>query len=374
MHVVETLDPAAGGLPAVPVRLACAAARAGRAVGVASPDVGQHREPYQSIAGADEVDWLPLDRDAVGRWLDDGGGGETSNSALHCHGVWSPALLPVAAMARRRSVPVVVTPHGMLDPWSLRQSRWKKRVALATTHRRYLRGASALHCLNETEAAGVAELGSMPPVHVIGNGVDLAEIDAAAGRSEPGHLYRSSFGEVHGPVVLFLGRLHSKKRPEWAAAAMDRLASRHPTACLAVVGPDDGQAAEVRRIAAAGRWTDRLWMPGPLYGDDKVAALRDAAVFVLPSQQEGFSLAVLEAMASRTAVLLSPGVHFDEVQPAGAGRVVAERIEDWSEAIGAVLHDAEEAAAMGERGRCLVQEHYTWDAIGEQLEKLYQSL
>src|SRR5262245_6762674 len=57
---------------------------------------------------------------------------------FHLHGVWEPLLAVVAKAANIVGRPYVVTPHGMLDPWSLSQGRWKKKVALAFGYRQML--------------------------------------------------------------------------------------------------------------------------------------------------------------------------------------------------------------------------------------------
>src|SRR5271165_4907043 len=91
---------------------------------------------------------------------------------IHIHGLW---IYPSVAAIRwsRRSKPYVVSPHGMLDPWALKNSQWKKRISAALYENRHLRGAACLHALNHAEAEAMRAYGLKNPICVIPNGIDL---------------------------------------------------------------------------------------------------------------------------------------------------------------------------------------------------------
>jgi glycosyltransferase involved in cell wall biosynthesis len=113
---------------------------------------------------------------------------------------------------------------------------------------------------------------------------------------------------------------------------------------------------------------------GPLYGDRKHAALRSAACFCLPSRQEGFSIAILEAMACRNPVVISDACHFPEVAEFGAGHVVALDPKELAAALRNVLEDPEARQRMGAAGFRLVQSRYTWPKIAERSVLAYQQV
>ena len=115
------------------------------------------------------------------------------------------------------------------------------------------------------------------------------------------------------PFVLFVGRLHEQKGVDLLLAAFEIVARRHPTVRLVIAGPDYGVTLPPLH--------PRVVRVGPVYGRDKPAALADATVFCLPSRHEGFSLAVLEALACGLPVVISTECHFPEVAAAGAGVV-----------------------------------------------------
>jgi glycosyltransferase involved in cell wall biosynthesis len=114
---------------------------------------------------------------------------------------------------------------------------------------------------------------------------------------------------------------------------------------------------------------------GPLYGERKLAALAAASLFVLPSFSEGFSMAVLEAMAARLPVIITPECNFPEAEKASAGL----QVEPTEDGMALGLHELLRASdaereQMGRNGRVLVETGYTWDRIARQMVELYQWL
>lgn len=287
-------------------------------------------------------------------------------NVLHLHGVWE-SLLRVAGQAAAGRAPYVVAPHGMLDPWSLSQRRWKKQLALAFGYRAMLNRAAFLHVLNDDEARLLAPLSLKAPGRVLPNGVFLEEI--------PDHIEPGQFRARHGVardrrVVLFLGRLHHKKGLDYLASALPELAKQVPDCHVVVAGPDGGALEPFRQQLRTLGVEQRVSIVGPLYGHDRFAAIADADCFVLPSRQEGFSMAILEAMACGKPVVISDACHFPDVAQ-GAGIIVPLNAQALAQALARVLANPTDAAAMGAFGQQLVSERYTWNRIAERSIALY---
>jgi glycosyltransferase involved in cell wall biosynthesis len=113
-------------------------------------------------------------------------------------------------------------------------------------------------------------------------------------------------------------------------------------------------------------------MVGPLYGPDKLAAIRDALCFCLPSHQEGFSLAIIEALASGVPAIISEGCHFPEVSQSGAGEVLPRNPASFGKAMSRIAGDPDLRQRMSTNARELVQTHYTWPNIAQQTVQMYQ--
>jgi glycosyltransferase involved in cell wall biosynthesis len=174
------------------------------------------------------------------------------------------------------------------------------------------------------------------------------------------------------PYVLFLSRLHYKKGLEFLADAFAICAASHPDLQLVVAGPDDGALADFERRIDENNLKNRTHIVGPLYGADKLAALRGASVFCLPSRQEGFSVAIAEAMACEIPVVVSKDCHFPEVAEVKAGFVVNLDPREIAHAILEVVNNPQLAQQMGQAGRNLIESRFTWPRVAEQTIKAYE--
>lgn len=379
VHLIGGLDPSAGGPPVVAARLAAAQAKLGARVTLMAYQSSDGRDRAQRLleetphAELLEVCWIPSTRleRVLGRWA--ARSFEERHKAaeidiLHTHGMWDPLMPATARIARARGIPYVVTPHGMLDPYTLSVKRMKKRIALATTHRAFLHNAAFIHMLNADEASLAAPVIGGVPARVVPNGVFLEEFENLP---EPG-AFRATRPELGDrPYVLFLSRLAHKKGLDYLAAAFDILHRSMPEVDLVVVGPDDGQQAEFESTIAQKRLSHRVHVVGPMYGRDKLAVLRDAAVFCLPSRQEGFSIAITEALAIGVPVVVTQACHFPEITEVGAGTETDLDASQIAHALQAILSDRAAAAAMGAAGAELIRQRFTWPNIARLTLGLY---
>jgi glycosyltransferase involved in cell wall biosynthesis len=377
-HVVVSLDPAAGGPPIVAARLAAAQARLGhdvRLISYRQPQATDRIEKMIAAAAGGELlkrDDLPppskLERIFAAQARHDLPQRFEGFDVIHLHGVWDPILKAAADAARTRGIRYVVAPHGMLDPWSLSQSRLKKRIALTLGYRAMLNGAAFLHLLNHDEADLIRPLGLTAQNVVIPNGIDPEEF---ADLPQAG-AFRAVHPELRDdPYILFLSRLHYKKGLDHLAQSFAILARQQPVVRLVVAGPDDGARATFEDDIRASGLTDRVHIVGPLYGRDKYAAFRDAACFCLPSRQEGFSIAILESLACGTPVVISDACHFPEVAERGAGEVVTLDSTNIAKALQTVVSNNGTRERMSAAARAMVQHEYTWPAIAQQTITAY---
>ena len=379
LHVVTSLDPARGGLPAVALRLAAAQTLLGGRAAILTQDSLEESNAFhaahavQNSASVPRFSVEPPSRRDILAGGDSSGGisrALVGTDLVHLHGLWDPLLFCVAATARRMGKPYVVAPHGMVDPWSLAQKPWKKRIALALRYRAFLNGAAFIHALNDAEAGFLRDLGVVSPIETIPNGIFLDEIDGDG--ETGGDYFQEKFGWPGEKTLLFLGRLHWKKGLDILAEAFAKLAEHDSQARLVVAGPDDGQREMFQRQINEHGLSDRVAVPGPIYGREKYRALRDAAIFVLPSRQEGFSIAILEALACGTPVVISKGCHFSEVAAHAAGVIAELSSTRHAAAYRDLLEHRDLARRMGAAGRELVASRYTWRAVARRSIETYE--
>jgi glycosyltransferase involved in cell wall biosynthesis len=372
VHVISSIDPAHGGPQSACVRLAAAQSALGHNVHIVS--YGGIEVQNRAFTSAQDVPFLALihwhlldDPDRMEQLLCVEGSRQLRQvlkgaSFVHIHGVWEPILRNAAKTARLNRIPYCVQPHGMLDAWSMKQKQLKKRIALLLGYRKMLDQANFLVTLNNDESRLLEPLRLKAPTLTIPNGIFLEEYTDLPGTG----FFRERLSlACKKRVILFLSRLHTKKGLDILADAFKLVAGSHPDVDLVVAGPDGGAresfVAQIDRLRIA----DRVHLIGPIYGVDKLRALVDASCFCLPSRQEGFSVAIIEALACGLPAVISDACHFPEVETANAGVVVPLDTADVASALASVLDNPAMALTMGQNGQRLVRENYTWPRIAE---------
>jgi glycosyltransferase involved in cell wall biosynthesis len=302
-------------------------------------------------------------RSLAGRWSSAEfapGLGEWQPEIVHDHGVWLPSNHQAAAFAKRQDIPLVVSPRGMLEPWSMRHRRLKKKGAWLFYQGRDLRSAACLHATSSQEAAGFRKLGLKQPVIVLPNGVTLPEREAMrpAKRRE-------------GRVILFMSRIHPKKGLPLLIEAWRRVRKSGWT--IRIIGPDEGgHADEVRRLAAEAGVGGDVVIESPVDDAGKWNVFAAADVFILPTYSENFGIVVAEALAAGVPVITTTGTPWSELEEWEAGWWVEPTANGIEAALGkAISKTDEELAAMGRRGREKVLGRYSWPAIAEQMREAY---
>jgi glycosyltransferase involved in cell wall biosynthesis len=280
----------------------------------------------------------------------------------------------VACLAsRRRRVPYVLQPHGVLDPWHTRQRRIGKRIYHWLIEDAQIAHAAAVQCTSRMELEAVEAWGVKTPSYVVPSGLDIGIFVEPV---DPALLF-SRFPVLRGRVlVTFLGRLAEEKGLEFLPDAFAAAATGRPDAHLVVAGPDDeGRADGVRfRMAELGL-SEQLTIMGTVTGEVKVALLQASRVFVLPSRGESFGLSVAEAMAAGVPVVISPNVAIaDIVEEADAGLIVPRDARSIGDAIAVFLGDSGRAAAVGKRGQRMARMRFSWDRVAEIQEAVYEQI
>ena len=290
---------------------------------------------------------------------------------VHSHSLWMRPTHQATRAAKNAGRPVVLTAHGALEPYSLTRSRWKKRLIRAAFQDRDFRDTDCIHVNSRREGEKVRAAGFTHPLAVIPNGIAMP-----AGDAENPQPFFDAYPTLRGRrLMLFMARLHEKKGLGHFLPAWANVARENPDWHLVVAGPDRGFEAAARQLADIPELAGRVTFTGPLHGELKDAARAAAELFVCPSFSEGFSMSVLESLATGTPALITPGCNFAEAADAGAAVEYPADIDGMTAALRHLLalHE-DDLADMGNRGRTLVADDYTWDRIAEQTQTLYRWL
>jgi glycosyltransferase involved in cell wall biosynthesis len=290
---------------------------------------------------------------------------------VHIASLYLYTTQAAAAICRRAGVPYLLRPHGTLDPYLRRRRRGVKWLYDLAWQRRDMQQAAAFHFTTEDEMRLAQEVGLRPPGVVVPLALEAGEFAALPARGE----FRAKhLGGWAGPLILYLGRINFKKGVDVLIESFAALSQSRADARLVIVGHADPPpyAAEMRQLAQARNLAGQIVFTGPLFGRDKLAALADADLWVLPSHTENFGMALVEAMLCGLPVITTQNVGVgEEVARAEAGLIVAPTPAEVAGAMARLLDDPAERRRLGANGRRLARAKYSLEAVGAQLEQAY---
>src|SRR3989338_3712851 len=260
----------------------------------------------------------------------------------------------------------------MLERRSLEQQAFKKQVYLRLAGQSILTGAGAVHFTSRPEFER-SRLNCMEnKAFVIPLGVTMSDLDD---RNEKD--FYEKFPELVGNrFILFLGRLHPKKRPDLAIRAFQKISWEFKNHYFLMAGPGAiNYILKLKRIVEKYNLKEKVLFPGMLGRSLALMAYRKGEFFVLPSAQESFGLSVAEAAASACPVIVSPEVNLsEEIQKTHAGIVCLAQEHDLAEAMRRLLLDPHLRKQMGENGRRLVLGKFSWNKIILEYIEMYKSI
>lgn len=290
---------------------------------------------------------------------------------LDNHYLFSYASTCAAAIARWQNVPYTVRTMGQLAPWALAQSRLKKQIYTFLIERQNLNRADAVHCTSNGEAEDVRNFGIQTPTVTLPLGVNQPVYWLQA---------KQKLHEIYGiaaekPVVLFLSRLHYKKRPDLLIQALGIAAKQYKFHAILAGSGETDYLNYLNNLVSSLGLTEQTTFPGFVEGENKNLLLQGADIFVLPSFSENFGIAVAEAMAHGLPVIITPDIQIaPEIAAAKAGLVVPGEVESQADAIACLLTSPQQRQHLGENGKNLVNRRYSWSAIASHLTDVYRSI
>jgi glycosyltransferase involved in cell wall biosynthesis len=287
---------------------------------------------------------------------------ESPPDLLHDHGVWLPSNAATALVAWQVGLPFIISTRGMLTDWALMHNRWKKRLAWAGYQKRVLRQADLFHVTSQEEVDVLRELGFGQPAAIIPNGVPLPDVTT------------EEQGTFDGHRALFLSRVHPKKG---LPMLLDAWATVRPAGwTLDIFGPsEEGHRAELEEQAHRLGLEGAVQFSGPVADDEKWDVYRRADLFVLPTHSENFGIVVAEALAAGVPVLTTTGTPWEDLKRHDCGWWVEPTEPELTAALREAVGASDETRqAMGQRGRSLVGDQYSWSGVAANMKAAYQWL
>lgn len=285
----------------------------------------------------------------------------TDADIYHTNGLWRYCNHAPAVVARKKSKPFVLTPHGMLYPEALAHSKWKKKLLGYACVNRDIREAACIHVTCEEEMQHIRELGLTNPVAVIPNPVPESSLKENVPKAK-----KVTFG--------YLGRLHPRKKVERIIEALALLPTEEQTQCeLVIMGSGEPSYEVSLRERVAHLSLSDVHFLGFVEGDAKERQLAQIHALFVPSDFENFGMIVAEALRGGTPVFASIGTPWKVLNEKGCGWWQ----EPTPEKIAAVMREIvtmtpEKLDEMGRIGQKLVAEHFSDQVVSQQMKELYQ--
>jgi glycosyltransferase involved in cell wall biosynthesis len=277
---------------------------------------------------------------------------------VHINGIWSPQNWGFQKVAQELGIKVILSPHGMLEPWILAQNPWKKKLGLFLYQKKAIQRALCLHATAQMEADNIRALGFKTPIYIIPNGIDLQDV--------------KELKEYYGTKkMVFLSRIHPKKGIELLLEAWRNCNTDGWT--LEIAG--NGDENYIEKLIQSAQDFENVNFVGAKYGEDKWDFLRSADVMVLPTHSENFGIVIAEALAVGVPVITTQGTPWEDLETYNCGWWINLSVENLQKTIETATHSsAKVLEEMGNQGRKLVTEKYEIKVVTNEIIELYQKM
>jgi glycosyltransferase involved in cell wall biosynthesis len=277
---------------------------------------------------------------------------------VHINGIWSPQNWGFQKIAQELGLKVVLSPHGMLEPWILEQNPWKKKLGLFLYQKKAIQRAEYIHATALMEADSIRTLGFKNPISIIPNGIDLSDVKEN----------KTDYGTRK---MVFLSRIHPKKGIELLIEAWRNTDTKDWK--LEIAG--NGDENYIENLIQSAQDLKNVSFVGAQYGEDKWSFLRSADVMVLPTHSENFGIVVAEALAVGVPVITTQGTPWEDLEQFRCGwwielsvlnlKLTLEKVFDTP------IYSIEK---MGLNGIKLVTEKYEIKVVTKNIIELYKKV
>lgn len=283
---------------------------------------------------------------------------------VHVNCCWTPDCAMIQRLAQKRGYKVVLTPHGMLEPWIIKRHYWTRKVpALWLYQKAAVQRADCVQATAESERDNLLKLGYNSNIKVVRLGIDAESIEM-----------KRSWKKSR--QILFLSRVHVKKGINFLVEAADVLRNELQGYKILVAGEGEADYVEaMKRMICDRGLQDIVQLIGGVYGDEKWRLFQTSDFFVLPTHSENFGLAIAESLASGTPVITTVGTPWSDLNSSEAGAWIEIGTEPLVETLRRFLCLSEdELETMGRNGRKLIETKYSAHVMAEQMMEVYKGL
>lgn len=289
---------------------------------------------------------------------------EIKPDVVHVNGCWMLQCSWTIFWAKSKGYPVVLSPHGMLEPWDIKKNYWTKKLpALLLYQKRSVKISNAIVATAESEKNNLLSLGYNKNVIVVPNGIVTEGINC-----------KDSWEEKK--QILFLALYRKNKGIDILIQAVSRLKNELRGWKVVIAGIEsDYTISDLKEMAEQMGISDYVKVTGPLFGEEKWNAYKNSDVFVLPTLNENFGIVIAESYLCGTPVITTKGAPWSLIEENKCGWWVDRNVESISKAILEFLKSKpDERKFMGTTGSKIVKEKFSGDVVANKMLELYKAI
>lgn len=296
---------------------------------------------------------------------------------IHGQCIWEPLFHQMRVLADKHHIPFILTPRGTLEPWSLQQSKWKKKIARWLYQDNDLKRCACIYTTAEMEAQHIRGLGFNNPICIIPNGIETEGYPCRIDKT------------IVKKQILFLSRVHPKKGIEVLIDAFARLHSEFQDWSVVIVGNGEDEYRQVLKNKVAELGLERrISISNPVFGNAKMHLYQESSIFCLPSYSENFGMVIAEALSCGVPAITTNGTPWQllngDVSTMGArldclgdkkqtGWCIDLSVDNLEKTLRmAMKMSADELYAMGQRGSVLVNSNFNYRSVAKMNKVLYE--
>lgn len=284
---------------------------------------------------------------------------------VHINGCWKPGMAYAGLWAKEAGYTIVLSPHGMLEPWDIKKNYWTRKLpALLLYQKKAIQRADCLHATSNNEYKNLCNLNYNKNITIIPNGIAIENINI-----------KKSW--EHKKQLLYLALLRKNKGADLLIEAIRRLKSLLDGYKVIIAGtPGEGEENYVKYLhELISRYSleDIVSMPGGIYNDEKWKLYQESDLFILPTLNENFGIVIAESLLSGTPVITCKGAPWSMLESEHCGWWVERNVDDIVLAIRqGIQKSSGELEQMGRRGRLFVEEHFCSKKIAKDFVTMYK--
>jgi len=289
---------------------------------------------------------------------------ETNPDIVHSHGLWRAFNKAFTQESLVRKIPLIIQPHGMLDPWALSHKRIKKLIAYHVFQKRLLSRADLLVANSHLEMENMRKLGFKNPIALIPNGIDLPDVQAVNSLAKEPPSEKKK--------LVFIGRLHPVKGLVELIKAFATISQSNPDWQLVIAGSGSPSfTKQLQQLVKRLKMSDAVIFTGFLKGDEKWKLLLGASLFVAPSHSESFGVSILEALSMGVPVVTTNNTPWSEIRTRDCGWICDVGMKPLVEVLSEALNTSDESLHSKGLNALAFSKNFSWPKIAEMIDTSY---